>query len=518
MKISKKNDRKKSRFLVVVSAVFKRIAIAIGLLIKYIALLPVRLLMLLLNKLGNLFRFSLTFKISLIYTMLVLVVLIVFNVSLISFFKYFMVDTETSNLVQTRIKVIKIIQEDGEINSEHIRIAADEDNVTITVLNENTDNVYSTDEFLSPIKYNLNGNGIVNLTINDERRLVASAKAKVGDEYYYVQLTKDIGLLYENIYSLVVIGVILTIIFILAIAAIGSKISKILLSPITTMTSQVKAVSVKNLDRRLDVTDAKDELKDLATQFNSMLDHIEDAYSKQNQFVSDASHELRTPISVINGYVSMLDRWGKKDEAILDESIIAIKEETLQMKELIEKLLFLARSDRNKIEMEIERVDLKELMNELCKETRMIDAKHEIICDVEGESTIYGNNKLVKQMMRIFIENAVKFTDESKAITLIMREYGDRTMLAVKDSGIGIPKDDIKKIFDRFYRSDKSRTKSSGGSGLGLSIAKWIIDQHGAEVKVFSEIGIGTKIEIWFNERVSLVDIDEMETLDLDRE
>ncbi|MCK8059206.1 MULTISPECIES: cell wall metabolism sensor histidine kinase WalK [unclassified Fusibacter] len=518
MKTSKKTERKKSRFLVLISTVFKRIAIAVGLLIKYIALLPVRLLMLLLNKLGNLFRFSLTFKISLIYTMLVLVVLIVFNASLISFFKYFMVDTETSALVQTRIRVLNIVHEDELIDADHLSVVASEDNVIINVLDENTENVYSTDSLLKPVKYNLTSNIPVLLKINEERYLVASAKTKVGDTYYYIQLIKDVGSLYENVYSLIVIGVILTIIFILAIAAIGSRISKNLLDPITTMTGQVKAISIKNLDRRLDVTDAKDELKDLAMQFNSMLDHIEDAYGKQNQFVSDASHELRTPISVINGYVGMLDRWGKRDEAILDESIQAIKGETIQMKELIEKLLFLARSDRNKIEMEIERVDLNELMEEICRETRMIDSKHDIVCDVEGESMIYGNNKLIKQMIRIFIENAIKFTEESKQITLMMRVVGDRTMLAVKDAGIGIPKEDIAKIFDRFYRADKSRTKSSGGSGLGLSIAKWIIDQHGAEVKVFSELNVGTKVEIWFNERVSLVDEEEVNSLDLDRE
>jgi signal transduction histidine kinase len=261
------------------------------------------------------------------------------------------------------------------------------------------------------------------------------------------------------------------------------------------------------------MTDSQDELKELAKQFNLMLDHIEDAYQKQNQFVSDASHELRTPISVINGYISMLDRWGKKDEAILDEAIVAIKGETIQMKELIEKLLFLARSDRNKIEMEIAKVPLHVLVEEICKETKMIDKKHDIICQVTGESTIYGNEKLIKQMMRIFIENAIKFTEQDKKIVLSMFKRNEQTVLSIADEGCGIPKEDVAKVFDRFYKADKSRTKKSGGSGLGLSIAKWIIDQHGAEVAVKSAVGVGTRVEITFNEKLALVDANDLAKL-----
>lgn len=497
--------------------VLKRAIIGIGLLLKHIMLLPVRLLLMLVNKLGDLFRFSLTFKISLIYTMLVVTAMIIFNISLINGSRYFMLFSENRSFNEVLNQSEQSFSALTTMDYEVVSSVANRNNMIIHVLDGQSNYLYSTHSGIRPNQIEVSTqNPIVHVKLLNEHYLYAEFKISIGGADYVFQLMRDITNVYDYMNSLIVIGVGLTLLMVIMIVAVGSKISKNLLSPITAMTEQVKAISIKNLDRRLDISGAKDELKDLALQFNSMLDHIEDAYQKQNQFVSDASHELRTPISVINGYSSMLDRWGKKDPAILDESIAAIKSETLQMQSLIEKLLFLARSDRNKIEMEIERVKLHELVEELYKETKMIATDHQVILDSIGESSVQGNNKLIKQMLRIFTENAIKFTEQGGSITFIMRVVAGRTMIAIKDSGIGIPKEDIAKVFDRFYRSDKSRTKKSGGSGLGLSIAKWIIDQHGAEVKLYSELGMGTKIEVWFNPKVKLVDEDDL--LDLQRD
>lgn len=492
-----------------------RFVIGTGLVLKHIMLLPVRLLLLIINKLGDLFRFSLTFKISLIYTMLVLLALVIFNFSLFNGFKYFMNFSETTAFKAVISKMSQTLNAEEKIDYDQINQLANRDNLIIHVRDEKGKYIYSTHSGIKPTRLlSETREPIVQVQIFNEHYLMTSVFVKYPDKQYELQVMKDISSIYDYLNSLSMIGVGLTALMVIVIVAIGSRISKNLLSPITTMTEQVKAISIKNLDRRLDVSDAKDELKDLAMQFNSMLDHIEDAYQKQNQFVSDASHELRTPISVINGYSSMLDRWGKRDPAILEEAISAIKSETHQMQSLIEKLLFLARSDRNKIEMEIERVKLHELVEELYKETKMIATEHQVVMDCIGESTVQGNNKLIKQMLRIFMENAIKFTEPNGTITIMMRQVAGRTMIAVKDSGTGIPKEDVDKVFDRFYRSDKSRTKKSGGSGLGLSIAKWIIDQHGAEVKLYSELGMGTKVEVWFNPKVKLVDEEDIKGLE----
>ncbi len=515
MKIFKDENQQTSSIWRIFQYITMRVVIGVGLLLKNIMLLPMRLMLLLVNKMGNLFRFSLTFKITSIYMLLVLVALIVFNISLVNGSKYFMIFSETSDFEKVRTKVIETFKPNSTYNNLQFEEFAESENLIINIYSEDGKSVFATRPNIRPVKFTKNQETpIIIIKIFDNRYLVMSTNIAFKEGNYQVQLMRDITSVYEYMNSLIIIGISLTIVVILSIVFVGYKISKNLLNPITTMTAQVKEISIKHLDRRLDVTEAKDELKDLAMQFNSMLDHIEDAYQKQNQFVSDASHELRTPISVINGYSSMLDRWGKRDPAILDESISAIKSETLQMQSLIEKLLFLARSDRNKIEMEIERVALHDIVDELYKETKMIDTQHGLVIDRVGESIVFGNNKLIKQMLRIFVENAMKFTDENGTITFMMRVIGGKTVVAIKDSGIGIPKEDLEKIFDRFYRSDKSRTKKSGGSGLGLSIAKWIIDQHGAEVKVYSEIGIGTKVEVWFNPKVKLVDDAEINSLD----
>jgi signal transduction histidine kinase len=231
-----------------------------------------------------------------------------------------------------------------------------------------------------------------------------------------------------------------------------------------------------------------------------MMDRIELGYRKQNQFVSDASHELRTPISIIQGYIGLLDRWGKKDKAILDEAIAAIKSEGAQMKELVEKLLFLARSDRGQIELDMEVLDMKDIIDEVCKETRMIDTKHTIECSAEDDAPIRGSRKLVKQLIRIIVDNSIKFTPAEGYIRLSLKKSMKNIMIIIEDTGAGIPEEDIPHIFDRFYRSDKSRTKQSGGSGLGLSIAKWILDQHDADVLVTSKVGEGTRTSLFFKE------------------
>lgn len=481
------------------------------LILKNIALLPVRLIVYIANQIGDLFKFSLTYRIGTIYIILALVVLIVFQAGILSSFHFLWLRAENNQIDQAKNAVVKTIRNIDKINNEMLDQLAAHYRYDIQLYDNAQKYVYQSNSNLPDLQYNIKKDVATTLKLNDLHFFTSSRQLVVSGQVYYIQLVKDVSEHYNNIKRLIYIGGALIVILTTAVAYFGTTISRSLLNPISAITEQIKQITVKRLDIRLDASNVQNELKELTLQFNSLLDEIEDAYSKQNQFVSDASHELRTPISVINGYVSMLDRWGKKDQAILDESIQAIKGETYQMKELIEKLLFLARSDRNKIEMEIDKLALDQLVQEICRETKMIDSSHDIQCLVNGQSQIYGNEKLIKQMMRIFIENAIKFTEEGGSITIGMDIVGEKTVLYVKDTGIGIAKTDIAKVFDRFYRTDKSRTKKSGGTGLGLSIAKWIADQHQARVKLYSEVGVGTKIEVWFNKKIKLVTEDDIQ-------
>lgn len=287
-----------------------------------------------------------------------------------------------------------------------------------------------------------------------------------------------------------------TLIGIVLIIFIGSKASRKLLWPIKTMTHTVKAITINDLDTRIDVSGSKDELKDLAKTFNDMMDRIQLSVEQQNQFVSDASHELRTPIAVIQGYADMLARWGKDDKEILEESISALQGEAENMKSLMEKLLFLARGDNDRQKIEKNSFKLSNLINDLIKETRIIDTNHLIVNDKNEDLEINADKKLIKEALRIFLDNSIKYTPSGGTISVNSYKKNDSAVISIEDTGIGISKDDLPYIFNRFYRADKSRTKASGGTGLGLAIAKWIIDTHNGKVKVWSKLEEGTTIRI----------------------
>ncbi|MFZ5643537.1 MAG: sensor histidine kinase [Bacillota bacterium] len=256
-------------------------------------------------------------------------------------------------------------------------------------------------------------------------------------------------------------------------------------------------INATRLDTRISVGETQSELKSLASAINGMLDRINESYRSQVRFVSDASHELRTPISVIQGYANLLDRWGKKDEKTLQESIDAIKDETANMKGLVEQLLFLARGDNNTMTLLVEHFELSALAGEVLRETQMIDDGHEYGSCVTPVF-INADKSLVKQATRILIDNAMKYTPPGKRITISVSGADGYARLTVQDEGIGIAPEAVPKIFERFFRTDESRAKATGGAGLGLSIAKWITERHGGYIEVLSRFEIGTRISIVF--------------------
>lgn len=294
---------------------------------------------------------------------------------------------------------------------------------------------------------------------------------------------------------MVLIAALVSLFIGLMLSYLGKALSDKLISPIKNMSDEVRAISSKDLSKRLDEKAAKDELKDLALYFNIMMNDIEKSYKKRSQFVSDASHELRTPISVISGYANLLNRWGKTDASILQESIDAIISESKQMQSLVEKLLFLARSDKNELKLDTQLVDAAAIMGEVYREMQLIEKGREFSFAKSGDwHFVMANPEMLKQLLRIFVDNAVKFTDSGGKIDLRIEGGESGIQMKVKDDGIGIPEEDLPKIFDRFYRADKSRSAERRGTGLGLSIAKYIIVAHDGKVHIDSEVGEGTEV------------------------
>jgi len=270
------------------------------------------------------------------------------------------------------------------------------------------------------------------------------------------------------------------------------RLNRVVLRPIADMTDASAALSANNLSNRINIAGTKNELKDLATVINGMLDRIEVSYNSQKQFVSDASHELRTPIAVIQGYASMLERWGKTDKEVLDEGIAAISQETSAMKELVERLLFLARHDKKTLMLEMEVFDPTEIISAVYRDARLLSSAHQFTLSPLEHCMVHGDKGMLKQLMRILVDNAIKYTPADGNITLGLMRNDEECVLSVTDTGAGITSEELPRIFDRFYRSDKARKAQSSGHGLGLSIARIIVVAHGGKMTVRSKEGVGT--------------------------
>ena len=238
------------------------------------------------------------------------------------------------------------------------------------------------------------------------------------------------------------------------------------------------------------------EMQGLETAINNMLARTQETYREQSRFVSDASHELRTPIAVIQGYADMLHRWGKDDETVLEEGISAIQSESTHMKKLIEQLLFLARGDNGRNQLTMETVDISQMLAEVYEESKMIHPDRQWRLDADTSIYVTGDADMLKQTARILVDNAVKYTKEGDKISLRTRMKDGSPCFEVQDNGIGIKQEDLAHIFDRFFRSDPARARATGGTGLGLSIAKWIVERHGGYFDVFSREEFGTRIGV----------------------
>ena len=240
------------------------------------------------------------------------------------------------------------------------------------------------------------------------------------------------------------------------------------------------------------------DLEGLETAVNNLIDRMQESYRQQSRFVSDASHELRTPISVIQGYVNMLDRWGKEDETVLEEAIDAIKHESEHMSKLVGQLLFLARSDSGRNKMEMEMVSISDLLREVYDESMMIDTLH--VYRYESSETpvmVTGDRTMLKQTMRILTDNAVKYTKKGDEIVFRTGRQGAEAFFQIQDMGSGMGQEEVVHVFERFYRSDEARNSKTGGSGLGLSIAKWIVDKHRGHFDILSRKNLGTRITVF---------------------
>jgi heavy metal sensor kinase len=286
---------------------------------------------------------------------------------------------------------------------------------------------------------------------------------------------------------------------VLAAATIGGVwMSRRALRPVDQITATARSIGERNLGDRLPVPDTDDELQRLSETLNQMLERIERAFLRVTQFTADASHELRTPIALIRT-TSELALRKQRSEPEYREALNEVHGESVRTTDLIENLLTLARADAGKARLERTSVDLGHVVVEVSEQAQKLAGEKEIslACDVPPKSlTISGDRGTLRRLFFVLLDNAVKYTPRGGHIHVSACDEAQRAVVEVRDSGIGIHEEDLTHIFERFYRSDKSRSRDSGGAGLGLSIAKWIVESHGGEIRVTSQPERGSTFRV----------------------
>lgn len=440
-------------------------------------------------------RETLSGKLTTIYVLVFILVLLALNTAAYLGLSYFMNHNARSNLDNTMeflsSRLIQLNYYDTDLIEE---ISRSEQNIYFRILSDNK-TVRFQSRLLEGVKIPVK-QGYQEFKIGGRQFIYkTSLILERGMFIGYIQAVREMTAEYRFLNIVLTIMFVASLIGILAAITTGYTIIRKTLKPISAMTDTIKKISGTDISKRIEVSGPEDELTDLANTFNSMLDRLEKAFQRQKQFVSDASHELRTPISVIQGYANLLDRWGKEDAGVRDEAIDAVKKETKNMKSLVEGLLFLARSDDNRVDMNKVEFYADELMNEIQQESEMIVSNVDIYSKRLDRVKIYADRELIKQMLRVFIDNSIKYTPDGGEVELQVIKDGDNVNFTIRDNGVGIPEEDIPHIFKRFYRVDKSRSDKKG-TGLGLSIAQWIIKQHKGKVDVESSAGEGTLIKV----------------------
>src|SRR6266852_100189 len=281
------------------------------------------------------------------------------------------------------------------------------------------------------------------------------------------------------------------------------------LAPVVAMSSQAGRIGAENLHERLPIQNANDELGRLAASFNELLERVDQSFERQRRFMSDASHELRTPAAILRGESEVaLSRMERPAEEYR-ESLSVLHAEAQRLTQIVEDLFTLTRADAGQYPLSPKEFYLDELVADCTHAARSLASAKQITltCDVPEELPIRGDEALLRRMILNLLDNAIKYTPAGGRVTVTCERSGNEYVLNVTDSGPGIPEDLHHRVFERFFRADKARTRSEndgGGAGLGLSIARWIAEAHQGRLVVSRSDSSGSTFSAFLPAQVSV--------------
>jgi heavy metal sensor kinase len=279
-------------------------------------------------------------------------------------------------------------------------------------------------------------------------------------------------------------------------AGLGAFLANRVLKPVEKISQTAREIGESDLSRRIEI-EGQDELGRLANTLNGMFQRLEAAFDRQRQFTADASHELRTPLAVIQAESTLALDKGRSEQEY-QKSLETVAQESAFMSTILEKLLFLARVDAGKEPYALQELNLKDLLLELSQDVEVLARDKNLNFNLGPIENLFviGDKTKLKQLFLNILGNAVNYTPEGGSVTLSAQRQNEMAEVAVIDTGVGIPPENIPFIFERFYRVDRARSRSEGGSGLGLSIAEKIAEAHGGKIDVESELGKGSTFRI----------------------
>ena len=378
--------------------------------------------------------------------------------------------------------------EDTISEDEYLRIYSPEN-----VYYEDRSKVWNNINF----NYEYNSVDIDFKLINFDIYRLLSGPTTINGNKYTIQIIKEVDIFEEFMESyfptlifILILGIILSI--------IGAMyVSKNFIKRLKSLTATMNEIKEKGITKRAEISELNDEIDKVNIIFNSMMDEVQEAFDEQGRFVSDASHELKTPLTALQGHLKMLKRWGKNDKERLDKSLDICLNEVERLKKIVNDMLVLSNVEKSSIDLEkIEEINPNTIVESVIEEYKILNQNVRYIVNFEDNIKMKIDPHDLKQLLIIFIDNSIKYNDkEIIEIEITLKRINEKVHLSIKDNGIGIPQDEINNVIKRFYKVDKSRVNNNS-FGIGLSIANRIINNYQGEFEIRSELNEYTQIII----------------------
>ncbi|EGT3616855.1 HAMP domain-containing histidine kinase [Clostridium perfringens] len=436
---------------------------------------------------------------------IIMIILIVYTgVQLISF-AFFSRDYE-KDLLKKEYTNIVALAEDESINfSEESltnyldKISSIKDHGSLIRVYDSEGNVKYTRDLVKGIDLHRDGNKVEIKTEFRKFKLydVLSGPINIRGKTYTIQIVKNINIFKDFIesYFYTFIGIVILAIILSVLGAV--YVSRIFLKRLNRLTDTMVEIKKNGIGGRAYISDKNDEFDRVNKVFNSMMDEVEESFEEQRRFVSDASHELKTPLTALQGHLNMLKRWGKNDKERLEKSLDVCLNEVNRLKKIVNDMLVLSRVEKEQIDLStLKPYNPKVLVSETMESYKILNDKLTYTLNIEEGLKVKILEEHLKQLLIIFIDNAIKYNDKEEIkVQVNLYSKNGESFISVRDNGMGIPKEDIENVINRFYKVDKSRLNNNS-FGLGLSIANRIVKLYGGKINISSELEVFTEIKV----------------------